>query len=71
MPSSLVEVSFISNREEERLLKTEAYRQMLAQSIADGIHAYFSSRPAQQIVRGDGDHAAAKTISLTRGVAAR
>jgi len=51
MPASLVEVSFISNREEEKMLKAEAYRQMLAQSIADGIHRYFSMQPKPQIVR--------------------
>jgi|WetSurMetagenome_2_1015567.scaffolds.fasta_scaffold00013_12 N-acetylmuramoyl-L-alanine amidase len=53
MPASLVEVSFISNREEEKLLKTEAYRQMLAQSIVDGIHKYFSTLPIQQIISDD------------------
>jgi N-acetylmuramoyl-L-alanine amidase len=53
MPASLVEVSFISNRDEEKLMKTEAYRQMLAQSIADGIHKYFSTQPRPQIVQKD------------------
>jgi N-acetylmuramoyl-L-alanine amidase len=53
MPASLVEVSFISNRDEEKLLKTEAYKQMLAQSIADGIHKYFSTQPKPQIIRDD------------------
>jgi N-acetylmuramoyl-L-alanine amidase len=53
MPASLVEVSFISNREEEKLLKTEAYKQMLAQSIADGIHKYFSTQPGPRIIKDD------------------
>jgi N-acetylmuramoyl-L-alanine amidase len=52
MPASLVEVSFISNHEEEKLLKTESYRQLIAQSIADGIHKYFSA-PSNQIVVSD------------------
>jgi N-acetylmuramoyl-L-alanine amidase len=50
MPATLVEVSFISNREEEKMLRAEAYRQTLAQSIADGIHKYFSSGPTNQVV---------------------
>jgi N-acetylmuramoyl-L-alanine amidase len=60
MPASLVEVSFISNREEEKLLKTEAYRQMLAQSIADGISKYFSAGPRQQVVSDDRESARPK-----------
>jgi hypothetical protein len=52
MPASLVEVSFISNHDEEKLLKTESYRQLIAQSIADGIHKYFSA-PSNQIVVSD------------------
>lgn len=45
MPSALVEVSFISNPEEERLLASESYRQKLAYSIVSGINAYFSITP--------------------------
>ena len=60
MPASLVEVSFISNREEEKLLKTEAYRQMLAQSIADGIHKYFSTQPAPRIIKDNTEPAGPK-----------
>jgi N-acetylmuramoyl-L-alanine amidase len=52
MPASLVEVSFISNHDEEKQLKTESYRQLIAQSIADGIHKYFSA-PSNQIVVSD------------------
>jgi N-acetylmuramoyl-L-alanine amidase len=50
MPSTLVEVSFISNKEEEKLLSDDAYREKLAASIAAGIHKYFSSVPAQKTV---------------------
>jgi N-acetylmuramoyl-L-alanine amidase len=53
MPASLVEVSFISNRDEEKLLKTEAYRQMIAQSLAEGIHKYFMSQSNQIVVSDD------------------
>jgi N-acetylmuramoyl-L-alanine amidase len=53
MPSSLVEVSFISNPMEEKLLSTDSYRQYLARSIADGIYKYFTSQPAQHIAFND------------------
>ena len=49
MPSTLVEVSFVSNPKEEKLLASDAYRQFLAKSIADGIHTYFSSQPLPQV----------------------
>lgn len=43
MPSVLVEVSFISNPLEEKLLSKENYRGDLAKSIATGIAKYMSS----------------------------
>jgi N-acetylmuramoyl-L-alanine amidase len=49
MPSSLVEVSFISNPEEEKLLSDESYRQKIAYSIVAGIHAYFAATPPQKV----------------------
>ena len=48
MPSVLVEVSFISNPIEERLLSKESYRSKVAEAIAKGIKQYFSSVPAFQ-----------------------
>ena len=42
MPSALVEVSFISNREEERRLKSPAYLDTVAAGIAKGIESYVS-----------------------------
>ena len=68
MPASLVEVSFISNREEEKLLKTESYRQLIAQSIADGIHKYFSSQPMQHLVSDEREDVrpAAKSVKYSR-----
>lgn len=50
MPSVLVEVSFISNPEEERLLSMDTYRLQISQAIADGINRYFTSTPASQKV---------------------
>lgn len=46
MPSVLVEVSFITNQNEARLLKNPAYRQRIAEAIADGIRRY------QQALKG-------------------
>lgn len=53
MPSALVEVGFISNPDDERLLYEESYRERLAQAIALGINKYFVSTPVvpQKIVR--------------------
>ncbi|MCS7214749.1 MAG: N-acetylmuramoyl-L-alanine amidase [Thermodesulfovibrio sp.] len=41
MPSCLLEVSYISNPEEEKLLSQETYRQQIAKSIVEGIRNYF------------------------------
>ncbi len=40
VPAVLVETGFLTNRGEERLLRTSSYRQRLARSIADGIVLY-------------------------------
>jgi len=45
MPSVLVEVSFISNPIEEKLLSKEKYRGDLAKSIASGINKYMTLMP--------------------------
>lgn len=42
MPSALVECAFISNREEERLLREDSFQQKVAQGIVDAIVEYFS-----------------------------
>ncbi len=42
MPSILVEVSFISNKIEEKRLKTDEYKSKLAEAIAKGINAYIT-----------------------------
>ncbi len=42
MPSILVEISFISNREEEKRLTSIKYRNRVASAIASGIDAYIS-----------------------------
>ena len=43
MPGILAEVSFISNPEEEKRLRSDAYRQAIAQSLLEGIKAYMAS----------------------------
>jgi N-acetylmuramoyl-L-alanine amidase len=40
MPSILAEVSFISNPDEEKRLKTADYRQKIAESLFQGIKSY-------------------------------
>jgi N-acetylmuramoyl-L-alanine amidase len=40
MPSVLVEISFITNAQEGRLLKTPAHRQRIAQALFEGIRGY-------------------------------
>jgi len=50
MPSVLVEVSFISNPEEERLLSQDSYRTGIAKAIAEGLDNYIASAPIIQKV---------------------
>ncbi len=45
MPSALVEISYLTNAQEEKLLKTNAYKEELAASIARGIGQYVSTLP--------------------------
>jgi N-acetylmuramoyl-L-alanine amidase len=40
MPGVLIEVGFVSNLNEERLLRTGAYRQKLAQGIVEALRDY-------------------------------
>ncbi|PKL52103.1 MAG: N-acetylmuramoyl-L-alanine amidase [Nitrospira bacterium HGW-Nitrospira-1] len=52
MPSVLVEVSFISNLLEEKLLSKDDYRGDLAKSISEGIAKYMAKAPEGQTVAG-------------------
>jgi N-acetylmuramoyl-L-alanine amidase len=52
MPSVLVEVSFISNPLEEKLLAKDDYRGDLAKSISEGITKYMSKTTEGQTVAG-------------------
>lgn len=52
MPSVLVEVSFISNPDEEKLLSKDSYRMQIAKAIAAGLDIYVISSPSVQKVAG-------------------
>lgn len=45
MPAALVEISYITNPAEERLLSTDEYKELLAGAIANGINRYICSLP--------------------------
>ena len=49
MPSILAEIGFISNPEEEKLLKQDSYRQAIAEALYRGVKKYVEAR-SQQIV---------------------
>jgi N-acetylmuramoyl-L-alanine amidase len=46
-PSILAEVGFISNPEEERLLRQESYRQKIAEALFEGVKKYVEGRVPQ------------------------
>ncbi len=45
IPSILVETAFISNPDEERMLRSDRYQQRFAEAIAAGIRSYFARNP--------------------------
>jgi N-acetylmuramoyl-L-alanine amidase len=47
MPSILAEVGFISNPEEEKLLRTDAYRQKIAEALFQGVKRFIDARSPQ------------------------
>lgn len=47
MPSILAEIGFISNPEEEKLLRQEAYRQKIAESLYQGVKRFVEARDPQ------------------------
>lgn len=51
MPAILVETGFISNPDEVKRLRTAAYQDELAKSLADGVHRFIEER--EKIARGE------------------
>ena len=49
MPSILAEVGFISNPEEEKLLRKESYRQNIAEALFQGVKRYVDARSPQMM----------------------
>jgi N-acetylmuramoyl-L-alanine amidase len=49
MPSILAEVGFISNPEEEKLLKKDSYRQAVAEALYQGVKRYVDARSPQMV----------------------
>jgi N-acetylmuramoyl-L-alanine amidase len=49
MPSILAEVGFISNPDEEKLLRKESYRQAIAEALYQGVRNYVSDRSPQMM----------------------
>ena len=49
MPSILAEVGFISNPEEEKLLKNDSYRQAIAEALYQGVKKYVDARSPQMM----------------------
>lgn len=69
MPSILAEVSFISNPDEEKLLSSDSYRKVIADSIASGILTYFSSSTHRQMASA-GAGSAANQSGREKGILA-
>jgi N-acetylmuramoyl-L-alanine amidase len=49
MPSILAEVGFISNPDEEKMLRTDSYRQSIAEALFQGVKKYVEARSPQMI----------------------
>lgn len=47
IPSVLVELGYLSNRHEERLLQTEAYKIKLVRAMKDALDVYFDTMPKE------------------------
>jgi N-acetylmuramoyl-L-alanine amidase len=49
MPSVLAEISFVTNKQEQTWLKTQAYRQQLAEALFNGVMRYQRSLKGTQV----------------------
>jgi N-acetylmuramoyl-L-alanine amidase len=48
MPSVLAEISFVSNPDDERLLRSGDHREKIARSLFDGVRAYLEGLSRSQ-----------------------
>ena len=44
VPSVLMEMGYLSNRDEEKLLRQEAYREKLAKAVVRAVNGYFAEK---------------------------
>ena len=51
MPSVLAEVSFLTNRDEATLLRSQSYRQQIAEALKAGVMKYQNSLKKAPILR--------------------
>jgi N-acetylmuramoyl-L-alanine amidase len=54
MPSVLAEINFITNPQEERLLKTPKYRQQIADFLLDGVRSYSNTLSGVKTAKSQG-----------------
>ena len=47
IPSVLVETAFISNPDEEKLLRSAKYQDKLVEALVTGVRRYFAKHPPQ------------------------
>ena len=64
MPAVAVEIGFLSNPREEKLLQEAAYQKKVAKAIASGLAAYFAAKYRQE--RGRGEQAEKVDANLDR-----
>lgn len=64
MPAVVVEIGFLSNPREEKLLQEAAYQKKVAKAIASGLAAYFAAKYRQE--RGRGEQAEKVDANLDR-----
>jgi N-acetylmuramoyl-L-alanine amidase len=54
MPSVLAEINFITNPQEEKLLKTTKYRQQIAESLLAGVRSYSNTLSGLKTAKSQG-----------------